>query len=268
MDSAEEVPDAMRERDMSEHDFRLDGWVRWDMPGAVQPQSLHTVANAVKKSPRMTWRLVECDGDAPHPGDFTDYYDVSHTKEKYTGYDGKNVWKFIHEKICFQVSHLLSPLSHASKQCLERALWVHWSLQHCTTKVCVLAWIRKALCSSPCLNDMNFCDDWGCYGAMVREQVSLDDPENIWKRDFNRMISGLHTSISAHIIDTMELSRNNIASYAHASSCCHLLLLVCRTSVFFSSPHVSHCGVRGVQRERGAPAATSHRPYLCSRGNS
>jgi len=35
-------------------------------------------------------------------------------------------------------------------------------------------------------------------------QVSLDDPENNWKRDFNRVISGLHTSISANIIDSME----------------------------------------------------------------
>lgn len=33
VDSAEDVRDDMRERDQNEHDFRLDGWVRWDMPG-------------------------------------------------------------------------------------------------------------------------------------------------------------------------------------------------------------------------------------------
>lgn len=31
-----------------------------------------------------------------------DYYDTSQFKEEYTGYDGSDIWKFIHERICFQ----------------------------------------------------------------------------------------------------------------------------------------------------------------------
>lgn len=102
VENADEVPDDMRERDLTEHDFRLDGWVRWDMPG-----------------------------------DFTDYYDLVRTKERYTQYDGKRVWRFIHDKIAFQ--------------------------------------------------------------------KNLEDPENAWKIDYNRALSGLHTSISAHILESMEL---------------------------------------------------------------
>jgi hypothetical protein len=33
VDTAEDVPEDMRERDQNEHFFALDGWVRWDMPG-------------------------------------------------------------------------------------------------------------------------------------------------------------------------------------------------------------------------------------------
>jgi hypothetical protein len=33
VETAEDVPDDMRERDQREHVFALDGWVRWDMPG-------------------------------------------------------------------------------------------------------------------------------------------------------------------------------------------------------------------------------------------
>lgn len=33
VENAEDVPESFRERDQREHNFRLDGWVRWDMPG-------------------------------------------------------------------------------------------------------------------------------------------------------------------------------------------------------------------------------------------
>lgn len=49
---------------MAEHDFELDGWARWDMPS-------------------------------------DDYYDTQTFPEGYTGFDGSEVWNFIHERICF-----------------------------------------------------------------------------------------------------------------------------------------------------------------------
>lgn len=50
---------------MDEHYFELDGWARWDMPS-------------------------------------DDYYDAFLNEEGYTGYDGSEVWDFIHQRICFQ----------------------------------------------------------------------------------------------------------------------------------------------------------------------
>jgi Endoplasmic Reticulum Oxidoreductin 1 (ERO1) len=50
---------------MDEHYFELDGWSRWDMPS-------------------------------------TDYFDTQTFPEGYTGYDGSEVWEFIHERICFK----------------------------------------------------------------------------------------------------------------------------------------------------------------------
>lgn len=60
----DEVPEAIREVDHDEHDFEIDGWARWDMPS-------------------------------------DDYYDTQAFPEGYTGYDGSDVWKFIHKRICF-----------------------------------------------------------------------------------------------------------------------------------------------------------------------
>lgn len=60
----EEIPQAIREVDMEEHDFELDGWARWDMPSE-------------------------------------DYYDTSEFPEEFTGYDGSEVWNFIHDRIAF-----------------------------------------------------------------------------------------------------------------------------------------------------------------------
>jgi hypothetical protein len=37
-------------------------------------------------------------------------------------------------------------------------------------------------------------------------QLDLGNPENAWKVDYNRALSGLHTSISAHITEDMDLS--------------------------------------------------------------
>ena len=51
--------------DANECDFKLDGWARWDMPS-------------------------------------DDYYDIKAFPEGYTGYNGREVWDVIHNKICFQ----------------------------------------------------------------------------------------------------------------------------------------------------------------------
>jgi hypothetical protein len=51
--------------DTEESAFELDGWGRWDMPTE-------------------------------------DYYDMQQWPEAYTGYDGAEVWKFIHNRICFE----------------------------------------------------------------------------------------------------------------------------------------------------------------------
>jgi len=61
----EEVPAIIREVDFQEHDFEMDGWARWDMPS-------------------------------------NDYYDLEEFPEGYTGYNGAEVWEFIHGKICFK----------------------------------------------------------------------------------------------------------------------------------------------------------------------
>ena len=60
-----DVPSDIRIRDLNEYDFELDGWARWDMPTE-------------------------------------DYYDIVGFPEDYTGYDGSDVWKFIHERIEFK----------------------------------------------------------------------------------------------------------------------------------------------------------------------
>jgi len=60
----EEVPEDIKTVDMDEHDFELDGWARWDMPSE-------------------------------------DYYDISQFPEEFTGYDGAEIWRFIHDRIAF-----------------------------------------------------------------------------------------------------------------------------------------------------------------------
>jgi len=67
VDASEDVPEVLIERDESESEFELDSWARWDQPS-----------------------------------DFTEYYDLVENGEGHTGYDGKEVWGFIHTKICFQ----------------------------------------------------------------------------------------------------------------------------------------------------------------------
>jgi hypothetical protein len=55
----------IRDVDVQEQEFELDGWARWDMPS-------------------------------------NDYYDTEEFPEGYTGYDGSDIWNFIHSKICFE----------------------------------------------------------------------------------------------------------------------------------------------------------------------
>lgn len=49
---------------MDEHEFELDGWARWDQPSE-------------------------------------DYYDIAQFPEEFTGYDGSEIWRFIHDRISF-----------------------------------------------------------------------------------------------------------------------------------------------------------------------
>ena len=65
LNSHKQVPTNIRDADFQEHDFELDGWARWDMPS-------------------------------------NDYYDLEEFPEGYTGYDGSDIWGFIHEKIAFK----------------------------------------------------------------------------------------------------------------------------------------------------------------------
>mmetsp|Transcript_11602 Transcript_11602/g.20901 ORF Transcript_11602/g.20901 Transcript_11602/m.20901 type:complete len:410 (+) Transcript_11602:167-1396(+) len=60
----DEVPTDIKMADFKEHEFELDGWARWDMPSE-------------------------------------DYYDTLLFPEDYTGYDGAEVWRFIHDRIGF-----------------------------------------------------------------------------------------------------------------------------------------------------------------------
>eukprot|EP00581_Thalassiosira_minuscula_P032784 CAMPEP_0183785084 /NCGR_PEP_ID=MMETSP0739-20130205/66321_1 /TAXON_ID=385413 /ORGANISM="Thalassiosira miniscula, Strain CCMP1093" /LENGTH=404 /DNA_ID=CAMNT_0026029079 /DNA_START=4 /DNA_END=1218 /DNA_ORIENTATION=- len=60
----DEVPSEIKNSDFQEHQFELDGWARWDMPS-------------------------------------DDYYDTSLFPEDYTGYDGSEIWRFIHDRIGF-----------------------------------------------------------------------------------------------------------------------------------------------------------------------
>ena len=53
MDSAEDVRDDMRERDQNEHDFRLDGWVRWDMPGERLASHHPPISPILLPAPRL-----------------------------------------------------------------------------------------------------------------------------------------------------------------------------------------------------------------------
>lgn len=61
----DDVPGYIQTVDAHEHDFEIDGWGRWDMPSE-------------------------------------DYYDTLQFPEDYTGYDGSEVWRFIHNRICFE----------------------------------------------------------------------------------------------------------------------------------------------------------------------
>jgi len=60
----EDIPENICQKDKQETDFELDGWGRWDMPT-------------------------------------DDYYDIQDYQEGYTGYDGRDVWTYIHQRICF-----------------------------------------------------------------------------------------------------------------------------------------------------------------------
>eukprot|EP00559_Dactyliosolen_fragilissimus_P002591 CAMPEP_0184866496 /NCGR_PEP_ID=MMETSP0580-20130426/22604_1 /TAXON_ID=1118495 /ORGANISM="Dactyliosolen fragilissimus" /LENGTH=425 /DNA_ID=CAMNT_0027366211 /DNA_START=145 /DNA_END=1422 /DNA_ORIENTATION=- len=60
----EEIPQEIQIADAALSDFKLDSWARWDMPA-------------------------------------DDYYDTSDFPEGFTGYDGSEIWRFMHERIAF-----------------------------------------------------------------------------------------------------------------------------------------------------------------------
>mmetsp|Transcript_23859 Transcript_23859/g.35469 ORF Transcript_23859/g.35469 Transcript_23859/m.35469 type:complete len:552 (+) Transcript_23859:258-1913(+) len=94
------VPPTIRYLDVSEFEFDIDGWARWDMPS-------------------------------------DDYYDIVEFGEEFTNYDGAEVWKFIHSKIAFEME---------DDEVLEKS----------------------------------------------------------WKKDFNTIVSGMHSMISAHIVEGIQ----------------------------------------------------------------
>lgn len=67
----EDIPEDIRTFDMDEHQFELDGWARWDMPSE-------------------------------------DYYDTNQYPEEFTGYDGAEIWRFIHERIAFSDDEMVT----------------------------------------------------------------------------------------------------------------------------------------------------------------
>ena len=101
LDIEDEYP-TIYKQDAAEFGFRLDGWARMDMPT-------------------------------------DDYYSITEYTESFTGYEGKEIWGMIHEKIQFQ------------------------------------------------------------------DKFQGDDA---WRYDFNKIVSGLHTSINAHILQDMDSKRS------------------------------------------------------------
>mmetsp|Transcript_19960 Transcript_19960/g.43560 ORF Transcript_19960/g.43560 Transcript_19960/m.43560 type:complete len:402 (-) Transcript_19960:271-1476(-) len=61
-----QVPEWIRDLDREEFVYELDAWFRWEPPS-----------------------------------EFADYYDLRSSPEGYTGYDGSDVWKFVHSRLEF-----------------------------------------------------------------------------------------------------------------------------------------------------------------------
>lgn len=105
------VSPSLRTLDVTEFEFDIDGWARWDMPSE-------------------------------------DYYDILEFNEEFTNYDGSEVWNFIHSKIAFE-------------------------------------------------NDVDV------------QKNSDGEYESSWKLDFNKAVSGMHSMISAHIIQGIQTKIDN-----------------------------------------------------------
>jgi hypothetical protein len=72
----DEVPSTIKDVDFQEHEFELDGYARWDMPSQ-------------------------------------DYYDTMAFPEDFTGYDGSEIWNFIHDRIGFHEGAMLTDVYDA-----------------------------------------------------------------------------------------------------------------------------------------------------------
>ena len=53
---------------------------------------------------------------------------------------------------------------------------------------------------------------WRFIHDRVCFQLRLDDPDNEWKNDFNRLVSGMHSAVAAHVVDGMPEERR-LAEY-------------------------------------------------------
>jgi len=101
-----DVPPGIRASDYDEHDFELDGWARWDMPSE-------------------------------------DYYDTLLFPEDYTGYDGSDVWKFIHGRIGFHGGDMTEDEYDADDWKADFNKVCHYSVQTVTIvkcRVCHVVW--------------------------------------------------------------------------------------------------------------------------------
>jgi len=76
----DKVPANIKEVDNEEHDFEIDGWGRWDMPT-------------------------------------DDYYDTKDFPEEYTGYDGGEVWTFIHDRTIATCRECNQPMTCEACEC-------------------------------------------------------------------------------------------------------------------------------------------------------
>ena len=160
IEPTEEVPSRIRERDEDEYEFELDSWARWDMPSDyTEYYDLEQVCPPLHSIPSSTGEPLSC----TRVGFYGTRVQVP---EQNTGYDGSRVWRFIHQKICFQL-HLDDPGNRRDTP------EIHPRYTRDAPQRCARALNITPRVASP--------------------------PRVRWKRDFNRAVAGLHAAVSASI---------------------------------------------------------------------